>query len=106
MKASDLRPGQPDEIDGYREINGGPIRKTNRFFVCLKSYGHCDEKGRTVMGVECSTKKIIAEPDRPMCLLAAVFDSLLQAFSYSSKEEAEADLAKFKKYVDSLKVGK
>lgn len=86
------------------DIEGGPIRKTNQFFIALRSYGHCDENGRTVMGIGCSSKKVTAPPDRPLCLIAALIDDLLPAMSYSSKEAMQKDLKEFQAYAASLKI--
>lgn len=92
-------------VSGVVDVGGGPIRRTNRFFIALRSYGHCDENGKTVMGVECSAKKIPAPPDRPLALFAAIVDDLLPAMSYSSKEAMEKDLVEFQKYVANIRVG-
>jgi len=64
-----------------------------------------DENGKTVMGVECSAKKVPAPPDRPLALVAAIVDDLLPVMNYSSKEAMEKDLGQFQDYVASLRVG-
>lgn len=96
---------KPAKVDGVVEVDGGPIRKTNRFFVALRSYGQCDENGKTVMGIECAAKRIPAPPDKPLALMAAIVDQLLPAMRYSSKEAAEKDLAAFREYVSNLTLG-
>jgi hypothetical protein len=95
---------KPASVDGVVDVAGGPIRRTNRFFIALRSYGHCDENGKTVMGVECSAKKVPSPPDRPLALVAAILDDLLLVMSYSSKEAMEKDLREFQKYVADLRV--
>lgn len=97
---------KPDSVDGVVEIEGGPIRKTNRFFIALKSYGQCDGNGKTVMGIECSAKRIPAPPDRPLALMAGILERLLPAMGYSSKEAMANDLKKFQEFVASLEVKK
>lgn len=91
-------------VDGVVDIHGGPIRKTNRFFITLRSYGHCDENGKTVMGIECSAKKVPAPPDRPLALVAVIIENLLPAMSYSSREAMEKDLDEFQRYIADLRV--
>ncbi len=95
-----------ESVDDVVTIEGGPILKTNRFFIALRSYGHCDEKGKAVMSVECSSKKIPAPPDRPLALMAHLVDELFPAMNYSSKEAMDKDLAEFKSYVAGLRIVK
>lgn len=95
---------KPVSVDGVVDVAGGPIRRTNRFFIALRSYGNCDDKGKTVMGVECSAKKVTAKPDRQLALIAAIVDDLLPVMSYSSKEAMEKYLIEFQKYVADLHV--
>lgn len=86
------------------EFDGGDIRRTNRFFISLRSYGQCDEKGKTVLGVGCSAAKLMAEPDKPLALFAMLLDELSPGMRYSSKEAAEQDLKRFQEYVNTLRV--
>lgn len=96
---------KPTKVNGVVEVDGGPIRKTNRFFVALRSYGQCDENGKTVMSIECAAKRMPAPPDRPLALMAVILDQLLPAMRYSSNEAAEKDLEEFQKYVSNLTLG-
>ncbi len=83
----------------------GPIRRTNRFFIAIKSYGHCDDSGKVAMGVECSTKKIPAPPDRPLRLVRMIMeDIVIPTAGYSSRDAMEADLQAFKEYVNGLAI--
>ena len=84
----------------------GPIRKTNRFFIAIKSYGHCDENGKVVMAIECSTKKIPAPPDRALKLIQLILEDIVFPSSrYSSDEAMRKDLQEFKEFVAGLEVG-
>jgi hypothetical protein len=89
---------------GVIDIAGSPVRKTNRFFIAIRSYGHCNENGKAVMSIECSTKKIPAQPDRPLGLFANLIENMLPVLNYSSAEAMKNDLAAFKKYVSGLQV--
>ena len=95
---------KPKGVDGVVEIKCESIRKTNRFFISLRSYGHCDENGRAVMSVEYSAKKIPAPPDRPLMFIAALLENWIPAMRYSSEEAMKKDLAEFQKYVAGLRV--
>jgi len=94
-----------ETVEGVVNIDGGPIRKTNRFFLALRSYGHCNEKGKVVMGIECSTEKVMAPPDKPLELFTAILEELLPCMLYSSNEAAEEDLEAFKQFVSNLTMG-
>ena len=86
------------------EIPGGPIKRTNRFFIALDSYGHIDANGRTVLAIGCSRKKIPAPPDRPLAMMAMIINDLLPAMAYSSDEAMMKDLKQFQDYVAALEV--
>jgi len=74
-----------------------PISRTNRFFVKLAEYGHCDDKGRVVMGLGLRGRQI-SKPDRPLCsLMLPILDMLIPCMDYTSKEAAKKDLEQFKK---------
>ena len=88
----------------FAEIENGEICRTNKFFIALRSYGHCDEKGKTVLGVECSSKKLIAPPDKPLYLFSQLLAQLMPSMQYSSGEAMKEDLEKFQKWVADLKV--
>jgi hypothetical protein len=92
------------KAEGVVEFEGEPIRKTNRFFVSLRSYGQCDENGKTVMGIQCSAKRIPAPPDRPLALMAVILEDLLPAMRYSSKEAMLKDLGQYQEFVANLRV--
>lgn len=85
----------------------GAMRRTNRFFVQVKGYGHCDDKGRTVMGIELSTGKLIATPDKPlMSLIAPLLGEFMKCIDYSSPEAAAKDVAAFKNSISKrMKAG-
>lgn len=88
-----------------RTEGNGPIARTNRFFIQMKAYGHCDDKGRTVMGVGMSGKKIIAKPDRPlMTLVFPLVDMLTQAIDWSDPEAAKKDLADFQAAIAKFEI--
>lgn len=89
---------------GVVDVHGGLVRRTNRFFVTLRAYGHCDENGRTVLGIGCSAKKIPAPPDRPLALVAAIIEELLPAMQYSSVEAMKKDVESFKAFIDMIEV--
>jgi hypothetical protein len=95
----------PVRVEGVVNIDGGPIRKTNRFFLALRSYGHCDDKGKVVMGIECSAEKLKAPPDRPLALMASLLEELLPCMLYSSPEAAAQDLEEFKQFVSNITMG-
>lgn len=84
----------------------GPIARTNRFFVQMSGYGCCDAKGKTVMGIDTSRKKMIAPPDRPLTFFAVLLEQIMPGMDWSSKEAMESDLAALKDYVNSLQVVK
>lgn len=84
----------------------GPIKRTNRFFMQIKAYGCCDEKGRVVMGIETSQKKMMAPPDRPLAWFCILLEQMMGGMSWSSKEAMEKDLKTLKDYVETLRVVK
>jgi len=81
-----------ETVEGVVNIDGGPIRKTNRFFLALRSYGHCNEKGKVVMGIECSTKKVMAPPDKPLKLFTAILEELLPCIALQFKRSSSRRL--------------
>lgn len=83
---------------------GGAIARTNCFFIQLKAYGNCDENGRTVMGIEFSTKKIIAPPDAPLKLIRSMLESMMNGMTYSDKDAAIIDIEEFKQWANTLQV--
>ena len=57
------------------------------------------------MGVECSTKKIPAPPDRPLRLVRMILDDIvLPASAYSSVDAMREDLKLFQDYVAGLEI--
>ncbi len=81
----------------------GPIARSNRFYVQLKGYGHCDDNERTVMGLGTTGKKLVAEPDQPLfTLIRPVINHWMKAMDWSTTEAAQSDLAKFQKWIASL----
>lgn len=103
---SKVRKKKAKPVEGVVEVVGSPVRRTNRFFISLRSYGHCDGKDKAVLAINCSATKLMAPPDRPLVLIACILDELLPAMVYSSKEEMETDLMAFKAYVAGLNVVK
>lgn len=99
-----------DQVNQAVEVadtsNGGPIARTNRFFMQIKSYGCCDAKGRTVMGIETSQKKMIAPPDMPLTWFSVLLEQVMPGMSWSSKEAMEKDLATLQDYVKGLRIVK
>ena len=85
---------------------GGPIARTNRFFIQMKGYGCCDAKGRTVLGIETTQKKMIAPPDRPLTFFSVLLEQIMPGMSWSTKEAMEADLKTLKDYVNGLHIVK
>ena len=84
-------------------IGGSTVKTSNRLFIELKSYGMCDEKGRTVLGIGLKGKQR-AEPDAPIrTLLIPLIEELLPSCHYSGAEARDADLAAFKEFADELK---
>jgi hypothetical protein len=83
-----------------------PITRSNRFYIQLKGYGHCDDNEKTVMGVGMSGKKIPSQPDRPLALMAALIEEMLPAMDWSSEEALAKDLASFQKWTASLTITK
>lgn len=83
----------------------GSIARTNRFFIQVKGYGHCDENGKTIMGVGLSGSKLKAAPDWPLSsLIRGIMELTMPAMDYSNAEAMRKDLDKFQKWVASLHV--
>jgi len=85
---------------------GGPIARTNRFFIQMKAYGCCDAKGRTVLGIKTSQKKMIAPPDKPLAFFSVMLEQIMPGMSWSTKEAMEADLKILQDYVNGLRIVK
>jgi putative AlgH/UPF0301 family transcriptional regulator len=83
-------------------LKGGPVLNSNRFFLHVKQYGHCDANGKVVMGISFS-QKVVAEPDRPLALIEALIEEIIPMLRYSSKKAMQKDIDYFKRYVKSLK---
>ena len=82
----------------------GTVARTNRFFLQLKAYGNCDDSGRTIMGIEFSTKKMIAPPDKPLKLISHILDGMINGISYSNKDAALIDIEEFQRWALNLQV--
>jgi hypothetical protein len=74
----------------------------DRFFVQLKAHGRVDDSGRTVIGVERSTKRIIAPHDAPLSLVVAILDEWRASWTYSTPEAAERDFARLRTFAENL----
>lgn len=88
-------------VDGVVE-GGNLIARTNRMFVELRRVGELNAKGQ-VRFARGYKGKIIANPDEPLMLFAALIDQfVLRGFPYSSKEAAAEDVKKFKTFMEEL----
>lgn len=75
-----------------------------RFFVQLKAHGLVNQDGKTVMGIERSTARVIAPPDAPLALVVAILEEWQPGWKYSSKEAGEKDIARLRAFVDNMVV--
>lgn len=75
-----------------------------RLFISVKSYGLADEKGKTLMGIELSGKRIIARPDAPLATMIALLEMIVPSMRYSSLEAAEKDHERLRTFAAGLHV--
>jgi hypothetical protein len=83
---------------------GSPIKRTNQFFVRLRSYGSGDSeaKRKIAFEIDLDQQRIYAPPDRPFILIACIIETYIKAMDYSTREAMELDLAEFKKFVSAI----
>lgn len=73
-----------------------------RLFISVKEYGLADEKGKTLMGIGLSSKRIIARPDAPLATMVALLEMMVPSLRYSSPEAAEKDYARLRTFAADL----
>lgn len=84
--------------------DGGLIARSNRMFFQISRVGEIDNKGKTVFSIGFKGKRV-AEPDRPLaCMMGFIHNCIVTAFTYSSPEEGEKDIAILKAYVNGLHI--
>lgn len=76
-----------------------------KFFVQLRGYGVVDGNNKTIMGIEQSSKRIIAPENAPLALVVTILQVWEAAWKYSDVEAAKADLKRLKDYVDGIEIG-
>lgn len=81
---------------------GGPVARSNRFFIQISSLGEVDEKGKVIFSVGFKGKRI-AEPDRPLALMVSfIHNCIVTKFCYSSGEACRKDVEWLKEYASLL----
>lgn len=75
-----------------------------RLFIKVTEYGLADDKGKTLMGIGLSGKRIIARPDAPLATMVALLELIVHSLRYSSPEAAEKDYTRLREFAASLEV--
>lgn len=91
------RKQKPAEVPNVVDTSN-VIARTNRFFVHLKAYGHCDANGRAVMALK-GFNRALAPPDAPLALMLVLLEQMIPTMDYSSDEAMRLDLERFQRAV-------
>lgn len=89
-----------DDDRDSEEIDAIP----SRLFISVRSYGLCDQDGKTIKRISMGNQRCIAAPNRPLDLISDLVCEMFDACRYSNKAAFQADKAEFLKTLACMEV--